>query len=113
MLHALRTSSQQDESHADLAKLATDAAALDALSVHIAYDSVPIRPAPRVVRLLHTRMLQLIRLMYSAQDWHAALRQGDTQVTAPVEQAFGAVADWVEEMLREDPPAPVGPGLEG
>jgi uncharacterized membrane protein YccC len=98
MLHALRTSSQQDESHADLAKLATDAAALDALSVHIAYDSVPIRPAPRVVRLLHTRMLQLIRLMYSAQDWHAALRQGDTQVTAPVEQAFGAVADWVEEM---------------
>jgi uncharacterized membrane protein YccC len=97
MLRALRTPPQPGESHTELAKLAVDAAALDALSVHIAYDSVPIRPPRRVVRLLHVRMLQLIRLMYTAEDWHRGLRQG-TQDTAPVEQAFAAVADWVEEM---------------
>jgi uncharacterized membrane protein YccC len=96
-LRALRTPPQQGEHHIELAKLAADAAALDALSVHIAYDSVPIRPPRRVVRLLHVRMLQLIRLVYSAQDWHSALRQG-TAGTAPVEQAFAAVADWVQEM---------------
>jgi uncharacterized membrane protein YccC len=93
-LRALRTPPEPDASHAELAKLAADAAALDALSVHVAYDSVPVRPAPRVVRLLHTRMLELIRLIYAVQDWHAALRQG----TTPVPDAFAAVADWVEEM---------------
>jgi uncharacterized membrane protein YccC len=101
MLRALRDPPLQGESHADLAKLAIDAAALDVLSVHVAYDSVPIRPAPRVVRLLHTRMLQLIRLIYSVQDWHAGLRQGGTQGasdTEPARRAFAAVADWVADM---------------
>ena len=97
ILRALRTPPRPGENHAELAKLAADAATLDALSAHIAYDSVPIRPAPRVVRLLHARMLRLIRLIYSAQDWHAGLSQG-TQDTAPVEHAFASVADWVEEM---------------
>jgi uncharacterized membrane protein YccC len=96
-LRALRAPPAPAEGQAALARLAADAAALDTLAVHVAYDSVPVRPAPRVVRLLHTRMLQLIRLIYSAQDWHAALRQG-AQETAPVRQAFAAVADWVEEM---------------
>jgi uncharacterized membrane protein YccC len=96
-LGALRAPSQPADGHAALAKLATDAAALDALSVHIAYDSVPIRPAMRVVRLLHTRMLHLIRLMFSAQDWHRSLRQGGVE-NAQVHEAFAAVADWVNEM---------------
>jgi uncharacterized membrane protein YccC len=102
MLRALRTPPPSADGHAQLATLAGQAASLDALSVHVAYDSVPIRPAPRVVRLLHARMLQLIRLIYAAQDWHAALRQGSAG-TAPVEHAFAAVADWVQEMPTPSP----------
>ena len=97
-LRALRLPPRQPaEAPGELARLAMDAAALDALSVHVAYDSVPVRPSPRVVRLLHTRMLQLIRLIYSARDWHTALRQS-AQDVAPLERTFAAVADWVEEM---------------
>jgi uncharacterized membrane protein YccC len=98
-LRALRPPQPAPEAQpqAALARLATDAAQLDALSAHIRYDSVPVRPAPRIVRLLHTRMLRQIRLMFTAQDWHDGLRQGGHR-TEPVTRAFAAVADWVAEL---------------
>jgi uncharacterized membrane protein YccC len=96
-LRALRGPPQPGESHGELARLAAAAAQLDALSIHVAYDSVPMRPAPRMVRLLHTRMLRLIRLMFTAQDWNAGLHQAPQRV-APVEHAMAALADWVEEL---------------
>jgi uncharacterized membrane protein YccC len=78
---------------ARLAKLAADASQLDALASHVGYDSVPVRPNKRVVRLLHTRMLLMIRLMFAARDWATAVRANERE-TEPVAHAMAALRDW-------------------
>ena len=64
---------------------------------HVAYDSVPNRPSPRVVRLLHTRMLLLIRLMFAPRTGPRLLRDGPA-ATAPMRRAVAALSDWVRDM---------------
>ncbi len=93
-LNALDAAGAPADDHEELGALAADAAQLDALAFHVAYDIVPNRPRPRVVRLLHTRMLLLIRLMFAARDWASAFRSGPG-ATPRTRQALGAVRDWV------------------
>jgi uncharacterized membrane protein YccC len=81
----------------ELSALATDAAQLDALAFHVSYDIVPNRPRPRVVRLLHTRMLLLIRLMFAAGDWASAFCSGPG-ATPRTREALGAARDWVRAL---------------
>jgi uncharacterized membrane protein YccC len=93
-VNALGAADAPAEDHEELSALAADAAQLDALAFHVAYDIVPDRPRPRVVRLLHTRMLLLIRLMFATHDWASAFRSGPG-ATPRTQQALGAVRDWV------------------
>jgi uncharacterized membrane protein YccC len=95
LLDALQAGSPNHETahSALLAKLAADASQLDALASHVGYDSVPVRPNKRVVRLLHTRMLLMIRLMFAARDWATAVR-ADLPETESVADATAAVRDW-------------------
>jgi uncharacterized membrane protein YccC len=88
--------------HRKLGGLAADAAQLDALSSHVAYDIVLNRPSPRVVRLLHTRMLLLIRLMFSAHDWIPALRSGPGGPD-PIARAVTALSDWLRDLPMVSP----------
>jgi uncharacterized membrane protein YccC len=88
--------------HRKLGGLATDAAQLDALSSHVAYDIVLNRPNPRVVRLLHTRMLLLIRLMFSAHDWNPARRSGPG-APASIARAVTALSDWLRDLPTVSP----------
>jgi uncharacterized membrane protein YccC len=86
---------------AELGRLASDAAQLEALASHVAYDSVPVRPRPRIVRLLHARMLLLIRTLYSCHDWMSVLlpiRPEDADIGAATE----AVRRWAAAMPAAD-----------
>jgi uncharacterized membrane protein YccC len=101
-LGALRGPDGAGDHHRKLGELAADAAQLDALSSHVAYDIVLNRPSPRVVRLLHTRMLLLIRLMFSAHDWNPALRSGPAG-PAPIAHAVTALGDWLRDLPTVSP----------
>jgi uncharacterized membrane protein YccC len=96
-LNALSAGEIPPDDHEELSALAADAAQLDALAFHVSYDIVPNRPRPRVVRLLHTRMLLLIRLMFACRDWAWAFRSGPG-ATPRVRQALGAMRDWVRAL---------------
>ncbi len=102
-LNALRGSDASTDQHRQLGALAADAAQLDALSSHVAYDIVPNRPSPRVVRLLHTRMLLLIKLMFSAHDWAPVLRDGPA-ATASMRRAVSSLSDWVRDLPAASSP---------
>ena len=101
-LGALRGPDGAGDHHRKLGELAADAAQLDALSSHVAYNMVLNRPSPRVVRLLHTRMLLLIRLMFSAHDWNPALRSGPAG-PAPIAHAVTALGDWLRDLPTVSP----------
>ena len=97
---------------AALGQLAVDAAVLDALSAHIAYDTVAVRPNPRYVRLLHTRMLRLLSIVFAAGAWLQTLR---TELPEPsVEPALAALRDWGASLPNptSDQTAAVRRGLE-
>ncbi len=113
-----------DGSYRELSQLAADAAQLDTLAFHVAYDIVPNPPPPRVVRLLHTRMLLLIRLMFAARDWAPLMASGPA-ATPRTRLAVRALSNWVRALpavsaeqteatqrtiddLRETPDAPAG-----
>jgi uncharacterized membrane protein YccC len=127
-VQALSSAAGSDGDDRELSQLAADAAQLDTLAFHVAYDVVPNPPRPRVVRLLHTRMLLLIRLMFAARDWAPLLASGPA-ATPRVQQAVQGLADWLRalpavspgqteaalrtiDQLRDTPEAPAGaPGL--
>jgi uncharacterized membrane protein YccC len=101
-LKALRPPDGPGDSHAELGGLAAEASQLDALASHVAYDIVPNRPAPRIVRLLHTRMLLLTRLMFAVHDWAPELRGNDDKVD-PLQNAVIALREWLLEIPTVSP----------
>jgi uncharacterized membrane protein YccC len=84
-----------------LTQLAVDAAALDALSAHIAYDTVPVRPDSRVVRMLHARMLRLISLIFASGAWLETLR---TEMPTPqTDTALAELRSWAQRLPEPEP----------
>ncbi|MBS0559662.1 MAG: FUSC family protein [Proteobacteria bacterium] len=88
--------------HAALGRLAATAAELDTLAFHVPYDMVPRRPPMRTVRMLHTRMLGMIRSLYATADWLATQRAGLPEIE-PAARAAQALRAWASEIPAPSP----------
>ncbi len=77
----------------DRSHLAAAASEIQALAVHLPFDTSPLRETAGVVRAVHERMLLLIPLLSGVSDGLAVLRGARDP---PVREALDAVAVWIE-----------------
>jgi uncharacterized membrane protein YccC len=77
----------------DRSHLAAAASEIQALAVHLPFDTSPLRETTGVVRAVHERMLLLLPLLSGVSDRLAALRGARDP---PVREALDAVAAWIE-----------------
>ncbi len=74
---------------------AAAAAQMIALSTQVHYDTAARPPPPRIVRLLHKRMLTLLPLLSSARELVSAFRQGGGGEPTEVRDVLNTVQEWV------------------
>ncbi|WP_158243205.1 FUSC family protein [Acidimangrovimonas sediminis] len=83
-------------SAADRARLAADAAAISAMTVHLDYEAQDNPQRARWVRVLQQRMLILLPLLSSVEDRLEELTRDGAAFPAELRSLMDDLADWVE-----------------
>ncbi len=101
--HAARLSldvlSQQADAartRAELIRLAGDAAEVDMLATHLAYDTSNLRDVRRNIGALRVRMLMLLPVLSSIADRLAAIRADGGTLSLAAEAAVAGVRTWID-----------------
>ena len=90
-----------ESARGDLVRLAGDAAEIDILATHLAYDTSRVRDAAPQVLALRLRMLMLLPVLSSVADRLSVLRQSGE----PLPQTLGAAIDRLRNWIRPGPPS--------
>ena len=102
-LDALSAKRSATETRGDLVRLAGDAAEIDILATHLAYDTSQVRDVGSHVQALRLRMLMLLPVLSSIADRLAVLRDTGAALPPKLEAALAGVRAWIR---------PEGPSLD-